>query len=331
MENQFEKIANINFTISENCPDEKKKIIQLYWEFINNKFLNLPKLLKKRFAISQSELNKLNSTYADISLHIFCKKCISYEKHYASSQSNFKRMLSQENRYSSFTCNHCQEEARKQRYSKELKKQKELVEKKNKAIENKNWEKLSYFEIDVLKNSLEMRFREIKSYYGSKLGYSNFIQLIRALENIESLHLITLQRQYGNNYILNYNHHPRLSEYKKKIIITAIEKKQSKKVTTVNEENNVLKLKLTINEFQNHPDSPKYAGSIIFKEKIVIEPGIEYIFGQWQRANNNMYLTLTPIEDIDKLPIQKRISNHPISLQEGITDLLNNLGKDIDF
>ena len=51
----------------------------------------------------------------------------------------------------------------------------------------------------------------------------------------------------------------------------------------------------------------------------------------WQRAKENLYLTMIPIENFEKLPSQKRISNQPISLQKGITDFLNNLGKDLDF
>ena len=82
---------------------------------------------------------------------------------------------------------------------------------------------------------------------------------------------------------------------------------------------------------QNHPDSPLYSGTVIFKESIVIEPDVEYIFGQWKRANNALYLTLTPIEIMDKLPVQKRLSSHPIRLQQAITDYLNNLGENLDF
>jgi hypothetical protein len=100
---------------------------------------------------------------------------------------------------------------------------------------------------------------------------------------------------------------------------------------TINSETNELKFKLTINEFQNHPDSPKFAGIVTFKQKITIEPDVEYVFGQWQRANDQLYLTLTPKENMDKLPTQKRISKQPIPIRQSITKFLNNIGENLNF
>ena len=53
---------------------------------------------------------------------------------------------------------------------------------------------------------------------------------------------------------------------------------------TIDSETNELKFKLTINENQYHPDSPLHAGTVTFKERIVIEPGVEYIFGLWKSS-----------------------------------------------
>jgi hypothetical protein len=99
----------------------------------------------------------------------------------------------------------------------------------------------------------------------------------------------------------------------------------------IDTETNEIKFKLTINENQQHPDQPLHAGTVTFKERIVIEPGVEYIFGQWQRAKKNLYLTMIPIDNLEKTPTQNRISKLPISLQKGITDILNNIGKKLDF
>jgi len=96
-------------------------------------------------------------------------------------------------------------------------------------------------------------------------------------------------------------------------------------------ETNTIKLKLTINEYQNHPDSPKFLGIVKFKERIVIEPDVEYIFGHWQRANENLHLSLTPLENMEKLPTQKRVSKLPISIRKVVTDFLNNRGEDHHF
>lgn len=82
-----------------------------------------------------------------------------------------------------------------------------------------------------------------------------------------------------------------------------------------------------INKDQYHPDSPTHAGTFTLKERIVLEPGVEYIYGFWPRANENMYLTMTPLKNLDKFPIQKKISDHPISLQKGIEEFLKKLGE----
>ena len=61
------------------------------------------------------------------------------------------------------------------------------------------------------------------------------------------------------------------------------------------------------------------------------KPGVEYIFGQWQRAKQNLYLTMMPIDNLEKSPTQKRVSKLPISVKKGVTDFLNNIGKDHHF
>jgi hypothetical protein len=72
-----------------------------------------------------------------------------------------------------------------------------------------------------------------------------------------------------------------------------------------------------------------YAGTVTFKERIVIEPNVEYAFGQWQRAKKNLYLTMIPIDKLEKMPTQKKISKLPISIKQGVTDFLTNIGKNI--
>lgn len=163
---------------------------------------------------------------------------------------------------------------------------------------------------------------------GKLLGQDNFYHLIKSLENIEAQNLIVLHRDSWNNYITNFQYLSSLENYKEEI---NFKKERPEETTAFDDATNTLKFKLTINDVQNHPDSPKFSGIVKFKEKIVINPNVDYIFGMWQRANDNIYLTLTPQEDLDKLPTQKRLSNLPVTLQEGITNFLNNMGKDVDF
>ena len=330
MENNFENIVNIELHISSDCSEEHKKILEYYWKMENKDFKNLPLSVRKEFNITQSELNKLNISFASLSLYLLCENCSSYEKHVATSHYAYKHVISNHrNKYTyPFKCNHCIEEERKNQRLEFIRKKETFILKQNSAIENKNWENLSNFERAVLGNCLEMNFNQLKHHYGKLLGRDNFYDLIRALETIEYQNLIELYKESNNRYIKNYHIENKLKAFKEEIIFLEEVPESS---VEIDSETNEIKFKLTINESQQHPDQPMHAGTVTFKERIVIEPGVEYIFGQWKRANDSLYLTMIPIDQLEKTPIQKRISNTPISLKKGITDFLNNIAEDHHF
>jgi hypothetical protein len=329
MENQNEKIANLQVLISENCAKKEKEIINFYWEFKDTEFVNTPKQVKEVFEISKTDLTKIIATHSKISFYMYCESCNSFENQQVQSRTKYLEIIKakrQRNHPFAYKCDHCERLEQKKVSKEKEEAHKKLLQEFDNAIESENWNNLTNFEREILSSCLEMNFHQLKKKYGGQLGKKSFIKLIRALEKIASQNLIHLIRNGRDNYINDYQHLARLTEFKDEI-------KVSKKITPsygkTHNESNELKFKLTINEHQNHPDSPLHAGTVTFKERIVIEPGVEYIFGLWQRAHENLYLTMTPIENLEKLPIQKRISSQPISLREGITDYLNNLG--IDF
>ncbi len=51
---------------------------------------------------------------------------------------------------------------------------------------------------------------------------------------------------------------------------------------------NEIKFKITTNKYQKHPDSLAHAGTVTFKEKTIIEPDVKYIFGLWNRSNEEL-------------------------------------------
>lgn len=330
MEKKFENITNIQLHISDHSSKEDKKILQFYWEMKNEVLKNTPSLVRKKFNITQAELNRLNATYASLSLYLLCENCISYEKQLASSHSAYKQVIiNHRSKYTyPFKCNHCELEIKKTETQEAEEKRNTLIENLNSAIENKNWENLSNFERAVLGNCLEMNFNQLKHHYGKLLGRDNFYDLIRALETIEHQNLIELYKESNSRYIKNYHIENKLKAFKEEIIFLEEVPESS---VEIDSETNEIKFKLTINENQQHPDQPMHAGTVTFKERIVIEPGVEYIFGQWKRANDSLYLTMIPIDQLEKTPIQKRISNTPISLKKGITDFLNNIADDHHF
>ena len=329
MENQNKQIANIQLHLSENCSDLEKEILQRYWKLNETEFVNAPKAIKKKYAISQPELTKITATYSTLTFYLYCDHCHSFEKHEAKSQSSFNQTIREfySRYYQSFKCNHCKEVQKQQSHLEQERKRNELIKKLDEAIENKNWKNLSNFEKGVLKNSLEMNFYTLKKHYGNILGQSHYIKFIRALETLENYNLLILKKDF-RGWIEDHDYNPKLLKTKSEIIVS---KEESKSKTYFNSETNELKLKLTINKEKFHPDSPLYAGTITFKEQIVINPGIEYVFAQWERANDNLYFTLIPISEFEKFPEQKPISNVPKILRQGIHEFLKNLGSNLDF
>ena len=330
MENQNKKIANLQLHISESCSDLEKEILQLYWSLEDEEFINTPKSIKKKYDISQSELTAICADNATLTYYLFCEHCSSYELHEVRSQSAFRYILSQSRKryHNSFKCNYCKEVQREQVRLDKIKKNKELVEKLTKAVDNKNWENLSDFEKVTLKNSLEMDFNQLKKHYFNKLGKPQYIKFIKALEALEEQDLLILQRDSWRGWIENHIYIKKLLNVKDKIII---KKQTPKSITCFNSETNELKLKLTVNTEKYHPDSPLYAGSITFKERIIIEPNVEYVFAQWERANNNLYFTLVPTSEFEKMPEQSSISKLPKHIKYGVNEFLNNIGEKLNI
>ncbi|WBX68202.1 hypothetical protein PG910_08785 [Tenacibaculum dicentrarchi] len=321
MKNQYPKIANIQLQISENCSDLEKEILHFHWEMEELKFTNTPKKTKETYDITQGYLTKLNANHSKLSVYILCKNCTSYEVQISKSHSKFKEVLKLKQGH--FKCNHCTEQERNLAEEQRKKENDKLIESLKIAIENENWNNLSKFEKTLLVHCLEKSFNQVKSHYGKLLGQGNFYQLIRALENIEAQNLIVLIRNSWNNYVTNFKYLDSLKDHQKEINFI---KELSDDNTTFDDATNTLKFKLTINEFQHHPDSPLYAGAIKFKERIIIEPDVDYIFGLWQRSNDNLYLTIIPVSEFEKRPTQKPITKLPKQIKQGVHEFLNTIG-----
>ena len=309
------------------CTEREKEIIKFYWEFNETEVVNSPKQVLFAFGLRSSyELSKIIKTHSELSCYLFCKYCTSYEiqKIYSNSRYNEIKKL-QRNYYGTFKCSYCEELEEKKVNQEKKEAQKKLKQKFEQAIGNKNWNNLTNFEREVLLISLGMNFTELGKKYWDQLGKESYIKLIRALEKIANENLILLFRNGPHNYIYAYEHLSYLTEFKDEI---KPPKKIKSSYVQTDVDTNELKFKLTINENQHHPDSPLHAGTVTFKERIVIEPGVEYIFGLWNRANENLYLTMTPLENLEKAPQTKRISSQPKSIRQVMIDYLNSLGAD---
>lgn len=329
MHNEPKKIANIKANVTDDCPKDYVDAIKMYWQINNEKFTYLVRTVSDKFNLSQPELIKIIKQFSNVSLYRFCNGCGSYERHQAKNRSVFN-YITKNLEQQKVRCEYCTKQ--KLEVGLEYKRNKNVeFDPLNNAIKNENWNNLSDFERQVLYNCLKMNFHQIKYHYGNILGRKHFIKLIIALENIANQNLIILNRNFANNYIFDYHYLDKLLEYRDHIYSEAKSQTTNKNSFNQGSDTNTIKMTLTFNTNQKHPYSPRYSGLINFEERIVINPNIEYIFGHWQRDNNNMYLTLTPLEEINKQPNQRSIESLPISLQEGIADFLSKLGQNIDY
>ena len=328
MENIYKKIANIKLKISENCSEENKKIIEFYWERKGIELSNMPRQVKDLFSLTQSELTQLYTTYADILLYLFCSSCNSYEMHEVKNQSQYKKALRKqsEKNLTKFKCSICEKKEIELLKLKEIKRNNDFLLKLDNAIENKNWKNLTNFEKRLLGNCLIMDFSQLKSHYAGLLNHDKFTLLITALNNIEYQNLIILIRDARKNKIIDFKYVSKLSEHREEINYL---EKEIENPIVYNNETNTLKFKLTSTEKRYHQESPMFSGIVNFKERIVIEPDVDYVFEHWQRADDNLYLTLTPKEHINKLPTQRGIPKLPKSKQKVNIDFLNNIGENL--
>ena len=70
MENLNDKILKAELKILDNCPPDKKDIIQDYWDYNESNYqLNkLPSQIAMKYRITHTELNNTVASYSNISL-----------------------------------------------------------------------------------------------------------------------------------------------------------------------------------------------------------------------------------------------------------------------
>ena len=249
MENSNEKIANLQLQISENCTEKEKQIIQQYWELEEMKFMHNATHIKENFKLSQNELSKIITSHSTLSVFVLCKYCNSYENQQAKSKTELIVMLKKAgvNSRSVFKCDHCIEQEHQKLNLEKAQKQQELIQKFENAINDKNWRNLSKFEKGILVNCLNMNFKELTNHYGNQLGQSQFILLIKALENIGNQNLLLLIRDHRTNYIVGFQKLERLSDFKEDISLID---EYSESSVEVDSETDEIKFKLFIEKNQ---------------------------------------------------------------------------------
>ncbi|MCD8405000.1 hypothetical protein LNI88_06515 [Tenacibaculum dicentrarchi] len=316
MKNQYPKIANIQLQISENCSDLEKEILHFHWKLNpQNNFVNKPAQTRETYHLNNNDAAKIFYNKSKMLFYLHCETCNSYEKKSINTQTAFLKLIEY-----FLKCDNCiyKEGLIIDAEIEEFYQQKKLQIKTEMLLsyQNKEWETISNFEKSLLHKIIQLSFKDLKKYIRRKEN-SNFYW--RTLYNLNDLYIINLIKN-DEGYIEDINV---LEQLKESFVFN---KEEQKSKTQFNSETNELKLKLTINNEKYHPDNPLYAGTIIFKEQIVLKPNIEYIFGQWQRSNDNLYLTIIPVSEFEKRPTQKPITKLPKQIKQGVHEFLNTIG-----
>ncbi len=324
-------MENINLTISELCPEEYLKIIKSYWKIDIDtlEFENKPKKISTLYDLKQSELNNIIRKNSKLSFYLHCISCNSFELNEVYSQTTFNlKSKKHRSQRDSTQCEHCDELEKLAKVDEQEQERSNLFLRLDKAVLERRWQNLNSFQYELLHQCLNKDFDELKRYYWLKLGEQKYARVFHELQALAHLDLIVILKDQWDKRVTGYQYYERLKE--EFVYDPSQFEKEEKQFSSQDKETKQLRLKLIIDKNKNHPDSPKYAGVVTFKERIVIEPGVEYAFAQWDRAGENLYFVLAPTNEIYPVPDQIPISRLPTSLQDGIRKFLKGIKADYD-
>jgi len=331
-----------DIVIDQDCPKILVEPIQMYWDLNSKfKFNNKPIQILQKFDLKYKDLQTMKK-HSKLECEIYCHSCESPKTLRITTQTEFGELIRDYNRNHLIKCKECsaREEAEKLRELKATQKKEfeEFNPKHLQAIINRAWKNLNSYEFNVFKDALKCDdVLNLRKQHHSKFprSSSEYKRLDAALRKIAKYNLLLL--------FYNDDKKTTIVEYYFSLGLGGVdfayepEEKQKKKVTSTGQsyskDNSTnspyIKLRLTKNSTNQHPDSPLYAGTVTFKNKIVIEPHLKYAFAQWERSNNELYFTLIPTVDLEHLPEQKRLEQEPQRLQKVITEFFNEIGNDL--
>lgn len=330
------KIVKAELKIYDKCPDEKKELINSYWDYHPDyEFKLLPSQVYMKFRITLKELHNTIETFSNMSLYLNCGYCDTVERNTYTSQTGFRHKVSllRKLKNKKYKCEKCQaieekkDENQKLLESKEreAKQHKELMKKVkllNQAVDEKKWENLSEFENVVLKNAIVLsNIAELKEYYFNQ-GIQPYKMLFSALRILEAENLILLEYDaWDKTKIEKYHIYGRLRDeyvYQPRVRNFDVENlsQQNSKQTNKIE----LTLSASLNQF--HPDCPPLSTKFNPKEDIILKSGTEYVCNLYNQPNGEVSIKINPIENIKEIPIQISLDSLPPELRKQVEDFL---------
>ena len=336
-----DRIVNISIVNKTDCTAAEIDVISKYWKL--NEDLDF--VYKSRSLIPEAKsigikLPPLIRTKSSLNFYVYCGNCQSYEHNSATSQNNFKQSLSifspatHRRNPQSYKCVHCCKTEQQEQENLRRKEQQEYLDKFRRALEERAWEQLGNFDREVLGNCLKYDIAEVKQIYWGKMGAAGYKKLFRAIKKLGKIHLLQVL-YFDGHKVRDYRYLPELKEEfeheesnsNNSDIVEATYQQEYNSSNVTDQ----VKFRLTLDDERRYPDGPMYSGTVNFKRRIIIEPGVEYSFAQWKRSNEDLFLVLTPISELDLRPSQRRMSDLPTPLKQAIRDFYDAFDIDEHF
>lgn len=341
MENFKKNIKKVEKVISEDCPAEKKEIIQKYWDYdANYQFSKLPSQIARQYRINQTKLNATVSEFSYIIFSLNCQNCKTVERNHFTSQAPFRHIITELKKLGNdYKCKQCQanedeKTGKKKQLSprqKECRDNKVLVDKVKMikiAIANKSWNTLNEFESLVLKKAIVFNnLVELKEYYYG-MGDQYYKRLFSALRILDHENLLHLE--YESSDKSRIKRYYLLGLLSKEFLLDYDAKHMNKNNPKEEASNPSHKLELTIpTSKEQDTKCPSFDTTFSVTENVVFKPREEYACNLYNEANGSISIKISQVKKVKEMPTQIRLDALPTELRKQVEDYLRNNDKNV--
>ncbi|WFO15833.1 hypothetical protein M601_019235 [Cellulophaga baltica 4] len=292
----MESNNQIKLVLKENLSQLELEISQRYWFLVNSVFKEKPTQIAKSLKLTTSKVSKvaMKSGYLEITSVCFqCKTIRAYTVH---TQSKFKEIAAPLH-----VCHVCKDEAQKIRLKKQRAEAERIIENRNikfsKARAHETWKQFSTQEFAVILKMLEATsMNELlwKVIQNDKKNWS----ILYKTDKYGLTDLVKDERDYIVNVFF-------LDNLKDEILTYLQENKKEEKPISGNGMHPELGFRLVKNHRVRSEDDSPYYGDVSFDRDTIIKANTLYAYSLWRRENGDMWLSITPSDNILKS------KNHP--------------------
>ncbi len=289
------KTQEVSYTvIIKNDPDKDRlQLINQYWNFKESAFKNKPKQLSGKNNLTSHELFLIIKEYSFVNLECICPGCNKLTEVAISSQSHFLDSLR-----NSPLCEECKTK-QKLKWEETKKKVIEIRQKNHELAQQKierqgkfNWALNRYKETRFTDEQAKFMIHIIDTC-PDKVSLSFYSEHFVILQKFKLLELIHIEENLAEKYVEIY-----YPEELREILENHINREHSESENQTYKTWSRLSFHLEKNKSYRNSNTPRFSGTIIFKEDIVIKKGTKCLYGVWDRDHDDAWLTLTPTSDI---------------------------------